>query len=113
MNVSSSVDEIEQIVKDWYADLGQPIPDTELVFIQAYRDQEREHQPFLWNGPLPDAPESMLPASKPVYGTPAFWKDWWAKKKAKEKAAAERAANGEVEELIEKVKKLRISKKKT
>ena len=113
MNVSISVDEIEQTVKEWYAKLGQPIPDIEHVFIQAYRDQERENQPLLWNGPLPDAPESSLPPSKPVYGTPAFWKDWWAKKKAKEKAAAERAANGEIDELIEKVKKVRISKKKT
>ena len=113
MNVSSNVDEIEQIVKEWYENLGQPIPDIEISFLKAYRDQEHENQPFLWNGPLPDAPASSVLPSKPVYGTPEFWKDWWARKKAKEKAAAERASNGEVEELIEKVKKVRISKKKT
>jgi len=105
-----SVDEIEENVKEWYAKLGQPIPDVELVFIKAYRDQEREQQPLLWDGPMPDLPASSLPPSKPVYGTPEFWKDWWARKKAKEKAAAERAAAGLPELVEEKAKKPRKKK---
>jgi hypothetical protein len=111
MNVSSNVDEIEQIVKDWYVNLGQQIPDIEISFLKAYRDQELAEKTIIWDGPLPDSDVSIHPPPKPVYGTPEFWKDWWARKKAKEKVAAERAAAGLPELVEEKAKKPR--KKKT
>ena len=112
MQVSYSVDEIEQDVTRWYFKQKKKIPAIEKEFLEVYRKQETEEKAIrpLWTGP--DSLNSMettqgtIIPEKPAYGTPAFWKDYWVKRKAKEKAAAEA---GEV--IVEKPKKSKKPKK--
>jgi hypothetical protein len=67
--------EIEEAVCEWYRVRNMPVPPEEL---QACREIDA----------IEDAEYKKLTAEpakpKPVYGTPEFWKDWWAKKKVKE-----------------------------
>ena len=68
-------EEVVDALKTWYTTLGKPVPKEELdacagidAAINAQHLQEM----------------AKPPSTKLVYGTPEFWKDWWAKKKAKE-----------------------------
>jgi len=67
-------DEAVDILTEWYTLRGLVPPPEE---IEACRSVE----------PEPDVPaEPVEVFTKPAYGTPEFWKDWWKKKKAKEAA---------------------------
>ena len=67
--------EIEEAVREWYRLRNMPVPPEE---IQVCRDIDA----------IEEAEYARLTAEpakpKPVFGTPEFWKDHWAKKKAKE-----------------------------
>ena len=68
-------EEVEELVREWYSNRNMPIPPEELQacreidIIQSAQNKKEAETPVV---------------SKPVYGTPEFWKDWWAKKRAKE-----------------------------
>ncbi len=69
-------------VIEWYMALGRPVPQEDLDAckgIDAAVAAEAAAE-----AAMPPPPE------RPAYGTPEFWKEWWAKKRAKE--AAMRAA---------------------
>jgi hypothetical protein len=63
-------EEVEAGLKEWYFALGKSVPPEEL---QICKDMDLVVETVVEVKP-----------PKPVYGTPEFWKDWWAKKKAKE-----------------------------
>ena len=66
--------EIEEAVRTWYRVRNMPIPPEELrVCREIDAIEEAEYKKLTAEPAKP----------KPVYGTPEFWKDWWAKKKAK------------------------------
>ena len=113
MDIPYSIDDIEQDVIKYYFNKKQKIPQFEKEFLEAYRKQEAEKRILhpLWNGPLPDVPsKEYISTEKPAYGTPAFWKDWWAKKKAKEKAALEAGVEIPVKEKkVRKKKDITVS----
>jgi hypothetical protein len=68
-------EEVVDALKTWYANLGKPVPKQELESCSGIDDALRaEHVKEM----------AKPPSTKLVYGTPEFWKDWWAKKKAKE-----------------------------
>ena len=94
-------EEVWYLVREWYRVRGIPVPPSE--------EKECLEAIAAKDNPLPSEPVADLPPSKPVYGTPEFWKAWWAKKKAKEAAAAAAAASGgstpEVEVVAKPVKK--------
>ena len=65
-------------VIEWYMNLGLPVPQEDL---DACRDIDAQDKAAA-------AAEAAKPiVVKPAYGTPEFWKEWWAKKRAKEAAA--------------------------
>ena len=75
-------EEMEEMLTEWYGNLGKSVPPEEL---QICREADAiEHQEYL----LRVAMEK--PAQIYEYGTPEFWKDHW-KRKA-EKVAARLAA---------------------
>ena len=80
-------EEVESLVREWYNDRNMPIPPED---IQACREMDIIQSAE--NKKIADSAASVV--SKPVYGTPEFWKDWWAKKKAKE-------ANGDEPKKVE------------
>lgn len=68
-------------VIEWYMALGLPVPQEDLdackgidAAVAAEAAVEAAKPP---------------PPPKPAYGTPEFWKEWWAKKRAKEAAMRE------------------------
>ncbi len=81
-------------VIEWYMNLGLPVPQEDL---DACRGIDAEDKA------LRAVEEAKPIVIKPAYGTPEFWKEWWAKKRAKEAAAAAAIAAGEP--LPEKPKK--------
>ena len=67
-------EEVIYLVKEWYEIRGLPVPPEELESCKGIDAQERaEYERFTKQNTV-----------KPAYGTPEFWKDWWARKKAKE-----------------------------
>ena len=67
-------------VIEWYMNLGLPVPQEDL---DACRGIDAEDKAL-------KAAEAAKPiVVKLAYGTPEFWKDWWAKKRAKEAKAAQ------------------------
>jgi hypothetical protein len=73
-------EEVEELVREWYSNRGMPVPPWE---IQACRKIDKAEKAAAEEA---EAVAAATP-TKPIYGTPEFWKDWWAKKKAKEAAA--------------------------
>jgi len=66
-------------VIEWYMNLGLPVPQEDLDACHGIDAQDKAAA----------AVEAAKPiVVKPAYGTPEFWKEWWAKKRAKEAAAA-------------------------
>jgi len=98
MENSCTTDDIEALVTRWYFQRKQKIPEADKEWLGVYREQEAVAEKILWKEPLADVPESerkeIGPKERPAYGTKEFWKDWWARKKEKERVAAERAAAG-------------------
>jgi len=70
-------EEVERLVCEWYSGKGMPVPLWEL---QACRKIDKAEEAL-----RKKEAETPAPVAKPIYGTPEFWKDWWAKKKAREK----------------------------
>ena len=68
-------EEVEEAVRKWYHLRNMPVPPEDL---QACREidgiEEAEYKKVL----------ATVAVSKPTYGTPEFWREHWAKKKAKE-----------------------------
>jgi hypothetical protein len=75
-------EEVQSLVREWYNDRNMPIPPED---IQACREMDIIQSAE--NKKIAESAASVVP--KPVYGTPEFWKDWWAKKKAKEASGDE------------------------
>ena len=76
-------EEMEAILREWYSARGKSISPEE---IQICRETD-----------LAEGVELEAEMAKPVvlkhtYGTPEFWKDWWARKKAKENGEPNRVA---------------------
>jgi hypothetical protein len=69
-------EQMEEALTEWYNALGKSVPPEEL---QACRDVDAAAEVELATEKM--AALTMAPA-KPVYGTPEFWKDYWARKKA-------------------------------
>lgn len=76
--------EVEEAVRKWYRLRNMPVPPEDL---KACREIDG----------IEEAEYKKLAAAvpKPVYGTPEFWREYWAKKKAKE-AESSKPANSEV-----------------
>uniref|UniRef100_A0A6C0K0U5 Uncharacterized protein n=1 Tax=viral metagenome TaxID=1070528 RepID=A0A6C0K0U5_9ZZZZ len=70
-------EEVEELVREWYSNRGLTVPPWE---IQACRKIDKS---VAEEAAVAEATIAATPP-KPMYGTPEFWKDWWAKKKAKE-----------------------------
>jgi len=70
-------EEVTAAVIEWYTSKGLPVPQEDL---EACKGIDAQQQAEFKK--LAVAAEAIKP--KPVYGTPEFWKDWWAKKRAKE-----------------------------
>lgn len=68
-------EEVWQLVQEWYATRGEPIPEEDRTACMTMLEEEKVTPP-------------SLPAPKPAYGTPEFWKAHWAKKRAAATAAA-------------------------
>jgi len=74
-------EEVTALVIEWYTSRGLPVPPEDLEACKGL-DKQREAE---FDAMIRSA---EVPAEKPAYGTPEFWKDWWAKKRAKEAAAS-------------------------
>ena len=70
--------EAVNILTEWYTSRGLVPPPEE---IEACKDTVDVVAP---------KQQEEVP-TKPAYGTPEFWKDWWRKKKEKEKIIAEKS----------------------
>lgn len=81
---STITDEIEENVRLWYQTLGKPVPASDMKWIELWRKEEEKEAAY-WKKILTrEIVETVSAPSKPVYGTPEFWKDYWVRKKAKE-----------------------------
>ena len=78
--------EVDNLVKEWYADRNLPVPPEELVGAQLdateVQEGERLEQAVV-------AAEAELPSVVPEFGTPEFWAYHRAKKAAENKRRAE------------------------
>ena len=83
------VDEVEQGVKDWYAALGQPVPEADLIFMREMKAAEEEAEKAAETAQAITKPE--VPEEMPPHGTPEFWA--WCRRRTAAKNA-ERAAAG-------------------
>jgi len=88
-----TVDDIEESVREWYAAKGLSVPPAEKPWLRAFREEAAAKAGTLWTEPLPDAPSGSSASEKLVYGTPAYWKNFWTKKHEKKKAAEALAAS--------------------
>jgi hypothetical protein len=69
-------EEVEEILREWYANLGQTIPPDELKICRDIDINAAEEEKKYLATPL-----------KAVYGTPDFWKSYWEKKRNSSKGA--------------------------
>jgi hypothetical protein len=75
-------DEVDEIVKQWYAERGLPVPPEDLVGSQidaANATQDKTYEEARIKS------EEEVPAVMPAYGTPEFWAYHRAKKAAENK----------------------------
>ncbi len=68
-------EEVVAGVIEWYMALGQPVPPEDLEACRGIDAAARAEVAAEMAAPAAVAP--------PAYGTPEFWKQWWAKKRAK------------------------------
>ena len=73
--------EVDALMREWYANLGQTISPEELKICREIDLAEIAQAERM-------EAAARASSAKPVYGTPEFWKAHWAKKKAA--AAAEK-----------------------
>jgi hypothetical protein len=67
-------EQAEDALREWYAASGKSVPQDEVEICRQMDAAElKEHES------VNEVTESK---PKPVYGTPEFWKDYWARKKA-------------------------------
>jgi hypothetical protein len=82
----SLANETWTILQEWYEARGEKVPAEEAKLCKRMIQEEEA----AWKKSLGEIgsglPEEALP--KPAYGTPEFWKQYWAKKKAAAAAAA-------------------------
>ena len=69
-------EEVTAAVYEWYESRGLPVPLEDIAACRGIDAQQWEETKKL----LAAEPVKL----KPAYGTPEFWKDWWARKRAKE-----------------------------
>jgi hypothetical protein len=74
-------EEVLELVEVWYRSKGQEVPEDERKSCLEAIVVEREER----DNPKPVVYEPS-PPPKAEYGTPAFWKDYWARRKAAEAA---------------------------
>ena len=67
--------EVEELVREWYTTRNLPIPPEEIQICRNIDIEEAAAFKKFMEKPID---------IKPAYGTPEFWKDYWAKKKAKD-----------------------------
>lgn len=67
--------EMDALMREWYANLGQTISPEELKICREIDEAEVAEA-------LRIEAIAAATSAKPVYGTPEFWKAHWAKKKA-------------------------------
>jgi len=72
-------EEVTAGVIEWYMARGLPVPQADLEACKGL-DAAAAAEAATEAAKPPPPP-------KPAYGTPEFWKEWWAKKRAKEAAA--------------------------
>ena len=68
-------EQTEANIREWYATYGGSISPEEIEICRNIDIENAEEHKREMNTPV---------VLKYEYGTPEFWKDWWAKKKAKE-----------------------------
>jgi hypothetical protein len=71
--------EVEELIREWYTTRNLPIPPEEIQICRNIDIEEAAAFKKFMEKPID---------IKPAYGTPEFWKDYWAKKKAKEAVPA-------------------------
>ncbi len=84
-------DEVEWLVTQWYASIGQPIPAEEVGIGAKVDVMERERFDKEFQIVRETPKEVFEEDVKPEFGTPAFWAWTWRQKAKKN---AERAAQG-------------------
>ena len=68
-------EEVETLMRDWYKPRNMTISPSEIQACRQIDIDEAAQQ----------KKDAAIVAPTPfTYGTPEFWKDWWAKKRAKE-----------------------------
>jgi hypothetical protein len=75
-------DEVDELVKEWYAARGEPVPPEDLVGSQidaANSEQDKAYEEARLKA------EEEVPSVVPDYGTPEFWAYHRAKKAAENK----------------------------
>ena len=86
-------DEVQQALEEWYAALGQKLPDEYVGFGNKVDEDERKRfgEEMKLANPIDPSLGIKQVGIKPEFGTPEFWK--WARERRAEKNA-ERAAKG-------------------
>ena len=79
--------EMDALMREWYANLGQTISPEELTICREIDKAEIAEAARI--------EAAVAVAAKPVYGTPEFWKAHWAKKRAAGTAGAVRPPKNE------------------
>ena len=83
-------DEVEDLVREWYAARGQPVPKEDLDMCRVIRAADAAHSKAFEEAAAA-AQKSAFEGAKPEFGTPEFWA-WNRKRRAAENA--EREAKG-------------------
>lgn len=66
--------QVAEILQEWYANLGQTVPPDELKVCREIDAAELAEA-------IRIEAAAAKESSKPVYGTPEFWKAYWVKKR--------------------------------
>ena len=74
---TSQTDDIEEAVREWYENQCKPVPSTDSEWITIFRSMELAER-AQWEK---ECGEPSQPV-KATFGSPDYWKDYWAKKKA-------------------------------
>ena len=69
-------------VKEWYRLLGKPVPKEDMDACLLMLTEEKEEAERTTKQLEEWIKNPVISPIKPEYGSPEFWKDYWAKKKA-------------------------------